>query len=235
MFEVTSFIFARGGSRGLKNKNILDFNGKPLIAWTIERALNHPRVSRVIVSTDSMKIAEISLEYGAEVPFLRPSELATDSSPELLSWKHAIKFLEETEGGAPDIFLSLPCTAPLRTNEDISGNLDCLVDSKGDLAISVCSSARSPYFNMVQMANDRRVKLAIESDLQYTRRQDAPATFDITTVAYSCRSSYILEADNLMDGRVYANVVDKVSAIDIDDSFDFEFAEHLFKKRYKAK
>lgn len=230
MNEVTAFVFARGGSRGLRNKNILDFAGKPLIAWTIEQALSNPRINRVIVSTDSMEISQISKMYGAEVPFQRPAGLASDTSEELASWKHALNFLQDTEGAIPEIFLSLPCTAPLRTQIDINRNLDCLIDNSGDLAISVCPSTRNPYFNMVQLDSSGRASLAIESEKNFSRRQDAPNIFDITTVAYSSRAQYVLETDNILSGRVFTSLVDRERAIDIDDALDFEFAEFLFKK-----
>ncbi len=231
MTNVTSFIFARGGSRGLRDKNLLEFAGKPLIAWTIEQALENSRIKRVIVSTDSPHIAEISQSYGAEIPFLRPGALASDNSPELDSWKHALNFLKETEGSVPEIFLSLPCTAPLRTQGDIDGNLDCLTENKADIAISASPSTRSPYFNMIQLSDSGRASIIIDSSTNYARRQDVPQTFDITTVAYSAKSQYILDTDNLMAGKVFASLVDRERAIDIDDALDFEIAEYLFKKR----
>lgn len=230
MSKISSFIFARGGSRGLKNKNILNFAGKPLIAWTIELGLANPRIGRVIVSTDSPEIADVACKYGAEVPFLRPPELATDTSPELHSWKHALKFLQDTEGALPKIFLSLPCTAPLRIQEDIDRNLDRLIESDSDFAISVSPSTRSPYFNMVHLDPAWAANLVIRTEKTYSRRQDVPETFDITTVAYSARSQFILETDNLMGGKVCASIVDRERAIDIDDLLDFEIAEYLFKK-----
>jgi CMP-N-acetylneuraminic acid synthetase len=233
MKDVISFIFARGGSKGLKNKNILSFAGKPLIAWTIEQALGHPEIDRVLVSTDSLEIAEISKSFGAEVPFIRPPELATDSSSELLSWKHALNFLQNEEGKVPEIFVSLPCTAPLRSQEDITRNLHLLVESGGDLALTVTPSQRSPYFNMVHLQSDSRASLVIDNGSTYTRRQDAPHTYDMTTVAYSGKSSYILETNELLSGKVYASIVDQERAIDIDNSFDFEIAEYLFKKSGK--
>lgn len=230
MNDVIAFIFARGGSRGLKNKNILNFAGKPLITWTIEQALLNPRIERVIVSTDSLEIAEISRSNGAEVPFIRPSELASDTSPELHSWQHALNFLKENEGGIPELFLSLPCTAPLRNQIDINQNMDCLIRNKGDLAISVSRSARSPFFNMIQMDIEGNARLAITPEKDYSRRQDVPEMFDITTVAYSSRSQYVLETDNLMRGNVFATLVDRERAIDIDDELDFQVAEFLFRK-----
>jgi N-acylneuraminate cytidylyltransferase len=231
MAEIACFIFARGGSRGLKKKNLLDFAGKPLIAWTIGQALENSRVKRVIVSTDSPEIAEIAQFYGAEIPFMRPQELASDTSPELDSWKHALEFLEETEGSLPEIFLSLPCTSPLRTQEDIDRNLDCLTENKADIAISVSPSMRSPFFNMIQLSDRGQAHLVIESNTKYSRRQDVPQTFDITTVAYSARPRFIIDTDNLMSGKVFASIVDRNRAIDIDDAFDFEIAEFLFKKK----
>jgi CMP-N-acetylneuraminic acid synthetase len=233
MKDVISFIFARGGSKGLKNKNILSFAGKPLIAWTIEQAQGHPDIDRVLVSTDSLEIAEISKSFGAEVPFIRPPELATDSSSELSSWKHALNFLKKEEGKFPEIFVSLPCTAPLRSQDDITRNLHLLVESGGDLALTVTPSQRSPYFNMVHLQSDSRASVVIDNGSSYTRRQDAPHTYDMTTVAYSAKSNYILETNELLSGKVYATIVDQERAIDIDNSFDFEIAEYLFKKSGK--
>jgi len=230
MTEVASFIFARGGSRELRNKNILNFAGEPLIAWTIKQALANARIKRVIVSTDSTEIAEISKSFGAEVPFLRPPELATDTSSEILSWKHALNYLNKTEGRVPEIFVSLPCTAPLRSQEDITRNLECLFESGGDLVLSVTPSQRSPYFNMVHLQPDGLASLVIDSGGSYTRRQEVPLTYDVTTVAYSAKSSYILETTSLLSGRVYASIVDQERAIDIDNLLDFQFAEYLFKK-----
>ena len=111
--SIVAFIFARSGSKGLPDKNIKIFNGKPLIAWSFEHALSVKRVDRVIISTDSEVIAKIGKEYGAEVPFLRPPELATDNSPEWLSWQHGLKYLKIADGCLPDLMLSIPSTAPL--------------------------------------------------------------------------------------------------------------------------
>jgi N-acylneuraminate cytidylyltransferase len=227
--NVTAFIFARSGSKGVVNKNIREFAGKPLIAWSIEQALSSKRIDRVIVSTDSSEIAEISLRYGAEVPFLRPAELAADDSPELLAWKHALTFLEKKEGRIPEIFLSLPCTSPLRSHEDVEANLDCLISNKADLAICVSSSKRSPFFNLIKLSAGGEVE-RFQTDINYTRRQDVPQTFDVTTIAYSGYSKYILETSELFSGRIFASLINEERAIDIDSELDFQLAEFLFKK-----
>ena len=122
--KVVAFIFARGGSKGLPGKNIRPLGGKPLIAWSIEHALAVKRIERVIVSTDSEEIAAVARDYGAEVPFIRPAELAQDDSPEWLSWRHALNYLGETTGALPEVMVSVPTTAPLRLAIDIENCLD---------------------------------------------------------------------------------------------------------------
>jgi N-acylneuraminate cytidylyltransferase len=144
-----AFIFARGGSKGLPNKNVLDFFGKPLIAWSIEQALAVKRIDRLIVSTDSQQIAKIARNYGAEVPFIRPAELATDMSSEILSWKHGLNYLKETTGEYPEVFLSIPSTAPLRLSSDIDLCLDEFLSSNPDIVVTVTDSHRNPYFNIL--------------------------------------------------------------------------------------
>ena len=122
--KAVAFIFARGGSKGLPGKNIRPLGGKPLIAWSIEHALAIKRIARVIVSTDSEEIAAVARDYGAEVPFIRPAELARDDSPEWLAWRHALNFLRETTGELPEVMVSVPTTAPLRLALDIENCLD---------------------------------------------------------------------------------------------------------------
>ena len=123
--DTIACIFARGGSKGLPNKNILEFCGKPLIAWSIELLTKIPRVRRIIVSTDSKQIAEVALAFGAEVPFIRPDYLAKDDSPEWLAWQHALKEILKEEGALPEALLSLPTTSPLRELADVNWCLEC--------------------------------------------------------------------------------------------------------------
>src|SRR6056300_589182 len=139
-----AFIFARGGSKGIKNKNIKNFNGKPLIAYSITLAQSLEKISRVIVSTDSPEIARISESFNAEVPFLRPKEFAEDDSSEWLAWRHALKFLKDSEGKAPSCLLSLPTTSPLRNKNDINNCLDCFETNLYDSVITVTESQRNP-------------------------------------------------------------------------------------------
>jgi len=123
-YDAVAFIFARGGSKGLPGKNIKMFAGKPLIAWAIEHAHAAEGIRRVIVSTDSKEIATVATRYGAEVPFMRPSHLAKDDSPEWLSWRHALEFIRDDEGSFPSAMVSVPVTAPLRQPVDIERCLE---------------------------------------------------------------------------------------------------------------
>jgi bifunctional N-acetylglucosamine-1-phosphate-uridyltransferase/glucosamine-1-phosphate-acetyltransferase GlmU-like protein len=134
--EVVGFIFARGGSKGLPGKNIRPLCGKPLIAWSIEHALSVKRIARVLVSTDADEIAAVALQNGAEVPFMRPAELAGDNSPEWLAWRHALNYLRETTGELPDVMVSVPTTAPLRFPQDIENCLDEYEKGDADIVIT---------------------------------------------------------------------------------------------------
>lgn len=229
--KATAFIFARGGSKGLPGKNIRPLAGKPLIAWSIEHAQAVSRIDRVIVSTDSEEIARVARDYGAEVPFARPAELATDQSPEWLVWRHALKYLLDSEHSLPEIMVSVPTTAPLRLPIDIENCLDKYDNSDADMVITVTEAHRSPYFNMVKTHADGTAGLVIPPDTAVARRQDAPAVFDMATVAYVARPEFVMRRSGIFEGRVLAVNVPKERAIDIDTLLDFQIAECLLQFR----
>lgn len=229
--KVVGVIFARGGSKGVPGKNIKNFSGKPLIAWTIEQALSIPEINRVLVSTDSKEIAEIALQYGAEVPFMRPTVLALDNSSEWDAWRHFLRFMEGDEGGVPEVMLSLPATSPLRNAVDIKNCLDLFFKGGFDCVLGVSSSTRNPYFNMVHRDMTGLVKKIIDQGSTYSRRQDAPTSFDITTVAYAVKPQFVMNASNLFDGRIGSVLIPAERAIDIDTPLDFKIAEYLFQER----
>lgn len=228
-----AIIFARGGSKGLPNKNIRIFNGKPLIAHSIEQALKINEVSRVIVSTDCPNIQKIAKDYGAESPFLRPKNLADDSSPEWLSWQHVLVYLRDVEQDLPEIFISLPAVAPLRSFQDIQMCLDMFNDQDCDAVVTMTESTNSPYFNMVTRDDDGHITLLANSAEEHFRRQDVPKTFDLTTVAYVMSSAFVLNNKSIFSGRVKAVEIPAERAIDIDNLLDFEIAEFLMGKRTK--
>ena len=230
MNRVFAFVFARGGSKGLPGKNLLPLGGIPLIGHSINIAKALPQVSKVFVSTDDAEISKVAKSFGAEV-IKRPSELAGDKSPEWGAWQHAIRHLEEA-GEEFDTFLSLPATSPLRAVADVEAALSAL-DDETDAVITVTPASRSPFFNMVSRDQDGSCRILVASD-GYTRRQDAPEAFDITTVAYVLKKAFIHQASGLLDGKLKAVVVPKERAVDIDDSLDFKFAELLYAEARDA-
>jgi len=225
-------IFARGGSKGVPRKNIRPLAGKPLIGYAIETARAVALIDRVIVSTDDVEIAEVARQYGAEVPFMRPAELAQDKSPEILAWKHALETVEAQLGHPVDVMVSVPTTSPMRSPEDVAACLKLLLESDADIVITVTEANRSPYFNMVTIDEEKNAKLVIPPvGGVLTRRQDAPVVYDMTTVCYAVRGPYIKTTSAVMAGKVKAVVIPKERAIDIDTLLDFEIAEFLMRKR----
>lgn len=221
------FIFARGGSKGLPGKNIKPLAGKPLIAHSIAIARACPRIETVIVSTDDAAIADTARQWGAEVPFMRPAELATDIAPEWLAWRHAIEWFER-ERGAFDVFLSLPPTSPFRAVADVDACIDALAaDTRADAVITVREAERSPYFNMVSLDPQGYAGLVMPPACGIARRQDAPRVYDITTVAYAVRPAYVRRADRLFAGAVRSVEVPAERALDIDTPYDFELAQAI--------
>lgn len=228
---VVAAIFARGGSKGVPRKNIRELAGKPLIAYAIEVARASTLVDRVIVSTDDVEIADVARAYGAEVPFMRPAELARDTAPEWLAWRHALEMLAADHDRPPiDVFVSVPPTSPLRAVEDIDGCVRSLIEGEADIVITVKPAERNPYFNMVVLDERRFARRAITPDQPIARRQDAPAVYDMTTVAYAARPAYVMRASGVFDGQVQAVVVPPERALDIDTELDFAFAEFLLRR-----
>lgn len=230
MSRIVACIFARGGSKGLPGKNIKKLAGKPLLAWSIEHARAVPRIERVIVSTDSEEIAAVARAHGAEVPFLRPPELARDDSPEWLAWRHALEFLKRDEGTLPEAMVSLPTTSPLRVPEDIENCLDVFERDWPDMVITVTEARRSPYFNMVTVDEVGSARLVIPPATGITRRQDAPLVHDITTVVYVARPEFVLAHQGLFEGRISAVHVPPERALDVDTPLDFRMAECMMEK-----
>lgn len=229
--DTVCFIFARGGSKGLPGKNIRLLAGKPLIAHSIDMARQCDRIETVIVSTDDPAIAEVARANGAEVPFMRPTELASDTAPEWRAWRHAIDWYEQ-ERGVFDIFLSLPATSPFRQLEDVSACLDMLTgDLAADAVITVRDAERSPYFNMVTLDPNGYAGLVIRPDGDIVRRQDAPVVYDVTTVAYAVRPQFIRRSERLFNGRLRVVKVPAERALDIDTPYDFLLAEAIAATR----
>jgi CMP-N-acetylneuraminic acid synthetase len=227
---VLGAVFARGGSKGVPRKNARMLGGKPLLAHSVEAALAATCLDRVIVSTDDDELAAIARQYGAEVPFVRPSNLATDESSEWSAWQHAIRAMSDLSGRDVDVLVSVSPTSPFRSPADIDLCYERLKETDADIVVTVTPAARSPYFNMVVLEGDR-ARLVIPPLQSLNRRQDTPEVYDMTTVAYAARAPFVLDAQYMFSGRVSAVIVPAERALDIDSEFDFRIAEMIVRSR----
>lgn len=227
MTRTCAFVFARGGSKGLPRKNILPIAGFPLLVHGIRVAQEIESISAIYVSTDCDEIASVAKRAGAEI-IPRPAELASDDSPEWLSWQHAINHVS-THYGSFDVFLSLPATAPLRNTNDVN---NCMIALKEDVdfVVTVSPANRSPWFNMVTKDVTGFVKL-VANDGSIHRRQDAPQCFDMTTVAYVAKTDFIMRSKSIWDGNVVGIEIPAERALDIDTPLDFEIARFLMENK----
>ena len=223
--KTSAFIFARKGSERLPNKNLLKIGGRTLLEHAISAAQEQVDIEHVFVSTDSTQMAELTEQMGAKV-IVRPRELATSDSPEILSWKHALSFAEKTHGKF-DFFLSIPPTSPLRRKDDVNRVRAAMTD-KTDIVVTVSESKHSPWFDLVTLGQEGRAQLFSKPASPIHRGQDAPAAYALSTVAYLAKTSYVHKMDSLWDGVVTAVAVPPERAIEIDTRLDFELCEYLF-------
>jgi CMP-N-acetylneuraminic acid synthetase len=226
--KIICIICARGGSKGLKNKNLLPFKKTTLLGNAIKQAKKSRYIKRIIVSTDSYKIAKEALKNGAEIPFMRPKKLATDNSPEILTWINVINYLKKKKN-LPDYIVSIPTTSPLRHTSDIDLAIKKIIDEKLDFVFSATKASRNPFFNMVKI-EDSKISIVCKSKNIFYRRQEAPECYDICTVAYVFKPSFINKSTNLFKGKIGFIEIPKIRAIDIDDIYDYNVAKFLVKK-----
>ena len=225
--KTVAFIFARSGSKGVKNKNIQLINNIPLIGYSINIAKDSNLFSDIVVSTDSKEIADIANLYGASTPFNRPADLATDESAEWLSWQHAVKSYMNI--AKFDYFFSLPVTSPLRSKDDILMMKNYFMDNSYDIVLGMIESPRSPYFNIVKKKDDGSIERVIELENTISRRQDAPKTYDVTTTGYITTPDYILNNNNLFDGNVGGYQIPINRSLDIDSEYDLMIARKMLE------
>jgi len=228
---VVGVIPARGGSKGIHRKNIQLLAGKPLVAWTIETALACPSLDRAIVSTDDEEIARIAQHYGAEVPFLRPTKLAQDDTPDLPVYQHALSWLAKQERYRPDIVVWLRPTAPLRTVQDVEAAIQLLIDSGADCVRSVCPAEHHPYW-MKRLDGNRLVPFVNGIDeSKYYRRQLLPPVYRLNGAVDVTWYRTVMEKGVLYSGDVRGYVMPVERSIDLDSELDFAIADLLLQRR----
>lgn len=232
--KTLGIIPARGGSKGLPRKNLRILGGKPLIAHTIEAALAS-HLDRVILSTDDEEIAEVGRQWGVEVPFTRPAELAADDTPSLAVLLHALHFLEEREHFLPDAVVFLQPTAPFRTAEHIDEALQLFEESDATSVLAVTPVCEvHPYF-MFELGQSGKLRPFIEIKDRPLRRQDLPVFYRINGGLYVTRREHFRDISpqapifDFEDSIAY--IMDGVSSVDINDYLDFQRAELLLREK----
>lgn len=236
--EVLGIIPARGGSKGVPRKNIKPLLGKPLIAYTIEEAFKSRYIKRLIVSTDDEEISEVAKAYGADVPFLRPSDLAEDHVTDLPVFQHALKYLRQTEGYRPNIIAHLRPTAPLRTHDHIDQGIELLVSSRADSVRSVCIAPKHPC-KMWKFEGQDIVPFlpkAICGEEAYNLpRQSLPSVYIQNGSVDVAWWNTIMEKNSMTGKRIVGMLMKTEDSVNIDTEVDFLVAEVLLKKRMERR
>lgn len=227
--RILGTICARGGSKGVKNKNIKLLEGKPLLSYSINALKAWRKANRIICSTDDKKIMEIAKNYGAEIPFRRPAHLATDSANKLDVLKHMVKYCEEEEGKQYDIIVDLDPTSPLRNIEDIENAYHKFRNSDADVLYSVYKSHKNPYFNMVELDAEKYAHLVKKPNMNITSRQKSPTVFSLNASIYVYKRDFLLNTEYLYFGK---NIIYEMKdyCIDIDREIDFNFIEFILRE-----
>ncbi len=219
-----AIIPARGGSKGLPGKNIKKLNGKPLIAYTIEAALKAVSIGRVIVSTDSEEIAEVAIEYGAEVPFLRPAFLAEDDSLAIDNYQYTIDQYEKDFNVNVNEFCVLQPTSPLRLSSDIDGAVKLFHENNADSVISFCEEHHPVKWHKF-LEHDGRLT-EVFSDKTLRNRQDLRPTYFPNGAIYIFKSS-LIKLGLYYSDKTYSYVMPRNRSVDIDVLDDFKLTEFL--------
>ncbi len=229
--KVVAIIPARGGSKGIKRKNLVDFAGKPLVAHSIQHALDSKYIDRVIVSTDDNEIAKVSKEYGAEVPFMRPATLAEDHVLDLPVFEHALEYLFMDEKYEPDVVVHLRPTAPYRKAEWIDEAINLLISNEeADSVRSVSEPDKHPY-RVFEIGGDGYLDpvMGHRHDEPYLlRRQDLPKMYYYNCVIDVTRPSTIIDKHSMTGDRMVPYVMNPDDVIDIDSPRDLEIAKAFF-------
>jgi CMP-N,N'-diacetyllegionaminic acid synthase len=229
--NILGLIPARGGSKGISRKNLALLAGEPLIAHTIKSALAARTLSRVVVSTDDDEIAATAKRYGAEVPFLRPGELATDTAPALAVMRHAVQWLAEYENWSCDVVVYLQPTSPLRRAEHIEAAVELLLAENACTVVSVVEVPHNMNPLSIMRLNGKELKPFLPQEDQPLRRQDKPRLLarNGPSVLALTRQD-LMENNELYTGRTLPLVMTPRESVDIDDAWDLDLAQWIMEK-----
>ncbi|WP_300448383.1 acylneuraminate cytidylyltransferase family protein [uncultured Helicobacter sp.] len=234
--NILCVIGARGGSKGVKNKNIMPIAGKPLLAHTIIQALQSRLFSHIVLSTDSEDIAKVGEEYGAEVFFLRDKALATDDSGKLPAIRDALLRSEAHYKTHFDVIFDLDATSPLRLVSDITQAYEQFLHDDNDILITASPARKSPYFNLIEIfeeEGEKRVNLSKKPPKPILRRQDSPKCYDMNASIYIWKREALLENDSVFTPNTGLFIMPEERSIDIDTPLDFAFVDFMLNHANK--
>ena len=222
----------RAGSKGVVNKNLKLINNKPLLYYTISQAKKSKIFTKIVVSTDSNKIAKISKKYGAEVFFKRPKKMSTSTSPKIPVVRHALIKSEKEFDLKFDYIFDLDVTSPLRTVNDLQKAFKLFKKNNSDNLISATNSDKSPYFNQIEF---KKSKYDIVKRIKNfpKRRQDSPKVYDMNASIYIWKRNKLLSSDNLFTNKTSLYLMPPERSCDIDTQLDFEFVNYMILKNEK--
>lgn len=227
-------ICARGGSKRVKNKNLREVAGRPLIAYTIDVAKKWGKASKIICSTDSEEISRISKENGVEVPFMRPQELADDNAGKIGVIRHALKKSEEIFNCKFDLVVDLDVTSPVRATKDLDKCLEMFKEKNPPVILSVTRARRNPYFNMIELNEEGNAVVSKNAGTTLLRTQDTPQVYDANASIYFYSREFLLDDKNispLSTNKALVHVMDDISAFDIDTEHELQYIEYLIKNK----
>lgn len=233
-FRVLGVIPARGGSKGLPRKNLLTLGGKTLLELAVASARRSRLITKLIVSTEDDELRAAAERAGAELPFRRPAELATDTASTWDVLRHAVGWLDAHEAWHADIVVLLQPTTPFRRPEHIDGVVDLLVDSSADSAMTIREVDYPPYW-MVRLAPDGRLSSVIEGGHRYLRRQDTPPVYQPAGSVYALRRETLMTLQTLLPTpETRGFIVDAEDSVNIDEWRHFELARAIWERRERA-
>ena len=224
---IAGLITARGGSAGLKRKNVLPLGGRPLIAWTIEAALNSRRLDRVIVSTDDDEIARVAESCGAPVPFRRPASISGAASPHMQAVTHALEWLHG-EGCEPRYMVVLQPTSPLRTADDIDAAVEIALSAGAPAVVSVVEAAQHPW-KIHGLDESGALSPFVRGEIAYARRQALPPAYAENGAIYVIRTDLVKENGTFLPEGTRPYVMPADRSIDIDNTWDMYLAESAIR------
>jgi CMP-N,N'-diacetyllegionaminic acid synthase len=224
-------ICARGGSKGVKNKNIKLINGKPLIAHTILQAIESNIFEKIVVSSDSKEILDIAGKYGVDLLINRPSELANDFISKIPAIRHAVKETEATFNTNFTLVVDMDPTSPLRNIYDIKSSINLLIQKNISNVITGSPSRRSPYFNLVEKLDNEKIVLSKKLKVPIFRRQDSPRCYDMNASIYVWKKAALFEFDTVFNSDTELYEMPENRSVDIDNELDFMIVEYLLKNK----